>query len=167
MNLSNEDIKIIKNEKRIGYVFSGLILALGGIGNLAYWVSVAEIQLMVIVIINLSLITVSILISFFMNRKYNLDLKEGEKIVKKEIIQKKEMITDYEVGSGALYIPILGDLFPKLWGQKMKEIKKGKVIINGTAQQIDKNLFESVNEGDDIEMHFSKHSQILLNIQKN
>ena len=57
------------------------------------------------------------------------------------------MITDYEAGSGSLYIPILGDLFPKLWGQKMKEIKKYKVILNGTTQQIEKDLFESVNEG--------------------
>lgn len=166
MNLSNEDIKIIKNEKRVGYVFSGLILAFGGIGNIVYWVSETEKVFIIIALINLLLIAASFLIPFFMNRKYNLDLKEGEKIVKTEIIQKKGMITDYEVGSGSLYIPILGDLFPKLWGQKMKEIQKYTVILNGTAQQIEKNLFEIVNEGDGIEMHFSKHSQILLKIQK-
>ena len=36
--LTEKDIKVLKHEKRIGYVLSGLIVAFGGLFNLGYFI---------------------------------------------------------------------------------------------------------------------------------
>lgn len=62
----------------------------------------------------------SIIVCNYATRKIRSDIKTGKTIAKnvvaKSVVMNKE---DVEAGSGALYIPILGDLFPKLFGQKM------------------------------------------------
>ena len=164
MKLTTEDRKAIKYEKRIGFVFSGMILTLGVIGNLIYLSSNENKIIYPLIFINLAVITICILIPYVANRKYNMDLKNGEKFVKIEKIQRKEKQIDYEAGSGSLYMPILGSLFPKFWGQKMKKIPKTNLIINNARYSVENELFEKVREGDDIKMYYSKYSEILLGI---
>lgn len=45
------------------------------------------------------------------------------------IVKEKEYMLDYEPGSGSLYIPILGDLFPKLFGPEMNAVDKWFLIV--------------------------------------
>ena len=165
MKLTYKDIKTIKYEKRMGIVFSSMILAFGGLFNLVYSVTTDDMNWTMIVLIDLGLIGVSILISHLINGKYNKDLKVGTKKIKTEKVQKKEDQTTYEAGSGAMYIPILGDLFPKLWGQQMKPIYKLNLIINNYRFEVEKEIYNKIEKGELVEMHYSQFSDTLLGIE--
>ena len=166
MKLTKENIKTLKYEKRIGFVFAGLIIAFGALINLFIIVSSPEKNWLLLLLIDLCIVGLSYLVAFSMNRKINRDLREGIKVVKTEKIEIKKSEIDYEVGSGALYIPILGDLFSKLWGHKMKEYSKYILIINGVGHTVEKELFDSVIEGGLIEVHNSKYSDIFFEFKK-
>jgi len=62
-----------------------------------------------------------------------MDLEEDTKVVKKGKVQKKESYTSYESGSGSIHIPILGDLFSKLFSVKMRSKNRYYLIINNTG----------------------------------
>ena len=166
MKLTKENIKTLKYEKRIGFVFAGLIIAFGALMNLFVIISNPEKNWLLLLLIDLGIVGLSYLVVFSMNRKINRDLREGIKVVKTEKIEIKKSEIDYEVGSGALYIPILGDLFPKLWGHKMKEYSKYILVINGVGHNVEKELFDSVIEGGLIEVHDSKYSDVFLEFKK-
>lgn len=93
------------------------------------------------------------------------DPKPENETIRIEKIQKKEEEPSYEAGSGAMYIPILGDLFPKLWGQKMNPGSRYRLLINGCSYSVEKELFDKVKEDDSVEMHFSKNGKNLLYIK--
>jgi len=166
MELTKKNIKKLKYEKRISFVFSGLVLAFGALLNLVYIVSNDEKGWLLLLLINIGIVGLSYLIAFFINRKINKDLGVGVKVVRIEKIEKKKHYIDYEVGSGALFIPILGNLFPKLWGHRMKEYSKYTLVIKGVGHDVEKELFDSVEEGDLIELHVSKYGEILLELKK-
>lgn len=165
MTLTDKDIKTIQYEKRIGFVFSGFVLAFGGLFNLVYVLINQHIAWTMLILVDIGLIGLSILISYLMNRKYNMDLKSGEKIVRIEKVYRIETETTYEAGSGAMYIPILGDIFPKLWGQEMRPIVKLNLIINGFRFEVEKDNFSKVKKDDRVEMFYSTHSDTLLGIE--
>lgn len=71
------------------------------------------------------------------------------------IVERKEYKVDFEAGSGSLHIPILRDLFPNLWGQKMNPIAKWILIVNNTEYSVEKNLYDNVKEGDSVEILYA------------
>ena len=75
--------------------------------------------------------------------------------MKNGVIQKKEYKVDFEAGSGSLYIPVLGDLFPNLWGQKMNPVDKWILVINNTTYSVNKDFYDSVSEGDKVEIYYN------------
>lgn len=165
MKLTDKDIKTIKYEKRTGYVFPGFILAFGSFYLLFYTLSNQNISWKIIILFAAGLIGISILTSILINRKYNMDLRSGTKMVRIEQVEQIETLTSYEAGSGAMYIPILGDRFPKLWGQKMRPKIKFNLIINGFRFEVEKDDFSKVKTGDQVEMHYTMHSDTLLGIE--
>jgi hypothetical protein len=116
-------------------------------------------------LIDIGTVAMCVLVSFLINRNYILDLKSGIKEIKLGKVCEKLDITDYEAGSGSMYIPGLGDLFPKIWGQEMKAIYLMKLKVNNDEHDVEKELFDKVNEGDLIEIHYATHSQTLLGIE--
>ena len=70
------------------------------------------------------------------------------------VIQKKEYKVDFEAGSGSLYIPVLGDLFPNLWGQKMNPVDKWILVIDNTTYPVDKEFYDRVSECDSVEIYY-------------
>ena len=166
MQLTKKDIKTIKYERRPGIVFPAIILTFGGIINLIYIESGRfNINWTLIFIIDIGIIAFSVLLSYFMTQKYNKDLKSGIRKIKIEKVDRKEKQTIYEAGSGTLNTPILGDLFPKLWGQEMKPKHKLNLIINNSRYKVDKLIYDKIQSGDLVEMHYSEFSEILLNIE--
>ncbi len=166
MKLTDADRKVIAAQKRAGYVFSGLFLAFAALGNLAYGLMAAEKSAVLLVVVNLVLVVAGFSIALTVNRKYNRDARDGEKEITTAGIQCKVTATDYEPGSGSLYIPILGDLFPKLWGQEMKRLQRYSLVVDGIGHSVDKMLFDRVAEGDEIEIHRAKYSRTVLQIRK-
>lgn len=165
MALTEKEIKTIKYEKRIAYVFSGFILVSAALYNLYYFVTNKNIDIIWVILINFGLFVLSILIPELMNRKYNLDIKSGKKIVRTATIQQIETEISYEAGSGMLYIPILGNLFPKIWGQNMRPTEKLYFVINNFRYEVDKEKLSEAKIDDTIEMYYSEHSKTLLGIE--
>ena len=120
--LSGEEIRIIRREKRMGYVFASLIIIID-------------------------------------------PLIAGIKTVITETVQKKEAIKSAEAGSGALFIPILGNLFPKLWGQEMKETTVFNLVIGSVSYNVEEEIFARVEEGSAVKMHFAPNSKVLLKVE--
>ena len=65
-----------------------------------------------------------------------------------EKVVSKKVVKSFEAGSGALYIPILGDLFPKLWGQKMKGSNKYFIFTEKFKYEVNEEDYNKLNEGD-------------------
>ena len=171
-NLTESDIKTLKYEKRMGYVFAGFILTGGVLSNIVFiatnsereWSLLLLRDWLLLLLIDFVVIGLSFLVAFLMNRKINKDLRAGTKMVTVEKIARKKYEIDYEVGSGSLYIPGLGDRFPKLWGQEMKPYSKYVLTVNGIEYNAEKELFDTVEEGDFIEVHEAKYSEVLLGL---
>ena len=166
MKLSSEDIKELKYEKRFGFIFPGIIIAVAALLNIPYFLTVPEPNMVYVILINTAVILLSLLVNYKMNHKLNMDLREGIKISKRAKVQDKESTTSSEAGSGMLFIPILGNLFPKLWGQKMRQKDYYSLILNNTRYEVDQNLYEAVTHGDEVNIYYAENSNSQLGIEK-
>ena len=165
--LTEKDRTVLISEKRMGYVFLGMILAFGGLFNLVYFImNKTEQNYLLIAIIDIAIISFAYLICNRVNHKINLDLKDNQKEVLKRSVDTKSAESSYEAGSGVLFIPILGNLFPKLWGQKMRETKKYFIFASGNKYEVDEGIYNDFKEGDDFYIHFAKHSDTNLSYSK-
>ncbi|MFA5851022.1 MAG: hypothetical protein WC833_14220 [Bacteroidales bacterium] len=167
MELTESDIKVLKGEKRIAYVFSGMVLVFGLLFNILYMIMIVNNDLLILLSVDAAIILLSFLISYWMNKKINKDIREETTLLRLAEVQGKETVASYEAGSGTLHIPILGDLFPKLWSQKMRESSKFYLIIERYRYEVGQELYERVNEKEFVKMYFSQHSDILLRIELN
>lgn len=166
MKLSSEDIKELKYEKRFGFIFPAMIIALAVLLNTLYFLTVQEPNMICAILINSAVLLLSLLLNYKMNHKLNMDLREGIKIPKRAKVQDKENIISSEAGSGMLHIPILGDLFPKLWGQKMRKTEGYFLILNNARYEVDQNLYEEVTVGDEVNIYYAENSNSQLGIEK-
>ncbi|MDH6308625.1 hypothetical protein M2451_000936 [Dysgonomonas sp. PFB1-18] len=159
--LSSQDIVKIKEEKKVGYVFPFLILGAGLLFDVVYYFMSAELNLF-IVALNSGIVALCLLIEYLINRNYNKDIESGVKQIEQGKIQDKERSRSYESGSGNLYIPIIGDIFPRLWGSHPKSSLIYYLTINNIRYQADEDVYNKVDVGDEIEMYFTTSSHILL-----
>lgn len=68
---------------------------------------------------------------------------------------------DVEPGSGAMYIPILGRLFPKLYGQKMRAVDSSYLVTeNGERYSISTELKKIPSTP--YKLHFAEKSGVYL-----
>lgn len=165
--LTEKDIKILKYEKRIGYVFSGLILCFGGLFNLIYFIlTKVNPEYLMVGLINLSFVSLSLFVCYSINKKVNLDLQKNTKqLIPFNIVEKIEE-KSYEAGSGAMFIPILGNLFPKLWGQEMRESMKYYIVSEKQKHEVEKEVYDYCKKGDIIFVHTAVHSLTVLIFSK-
>ena len=163
--LTTEDIRLLKYEKRNGYVFAGMILMAGVLFNL---IDLAMTEIVhpqsMLVAVDAGIIGLSWLTLFYTNRNLNNDLQFGRRTIKTAKITRKEKQKTYEAGSGSLSVPILGNLFPKIWGQEMKSRYRFNLIINQARYEVEKDLYDKANEGDEVEMYYAEYSKRLLEI---
>ena len=165
--LTDNDRKTLKYERRIGFVFGGLILCFGGLFNLIYFVlNQSEQNYWMVISIDLGILLLACFVCYRINLKVNRDLKDNKKELLKKRVEKKIEEKTYEAGSGALYIPILGDLFPKLWGQKMRPGRKYYIITNESRYEVEKEMYDGLKKNTDFYIHFAKHSETVLSISK-
>ena len=79
----------------------------------------------------------------------------------KRKIEKKIIEPGYEPGSGAMYIPILGDLFPKLFGPKMREIPHYFIIADNKKYQVKEELYKNLNKGDELTFTYDEKDRFV------
>lgn len=163
MILTEKDIKKVKQERKIAYVLAVILLLLASVFNL-YWLLTKQ-TYSVLLLIDLVIILICVLMVFFMNKNYNKDLRERKKKVISKKVQLKSDYDSPEAGSGALYMPILGKIFPKLWGQKMRVLHLYCLQIDNYRHEVEKDLFDKITAGDTVNMYYAKHSNLLLEIE--
>lgn len=165
--MTDKDRKVLKYQKRPGFVFSGFVIAFGGLFNLIYFVlNRTEQDYLMVSLIDLGILLLAYFICNRINLKVNKDLKENIKEIQKRKVDKKIEEKSYEAGSGALYIPILGDLFPKLWGQKMKETGRYLIFSGEDKFEVEKGVYNDLRKGSDFCVHFAKYSETVLYFSK-
>jgi len=162
-SLTLHDRKLLKQEKRFGYAFSILILSFGALFNLIYLLGFKSgPDYLLLFFIDSGIVFLAVLVCSRMNRKVNRDLKENSKEVIRKTVDRKSDEISYEPGSGALHIPILGELFPSLWGQKMKEIRSCYLHQNGNKYEVCKEVYDELQENSDFYVHLASHSETIL-----
>lgn len=166
-DLTKDDKMKIKFEKRFSYVLILLIISVGLFFNLAYFLAFKDkLGLTGLIIIDLGIGLITVLLYYYMNKKLHKDLKSNSKVITLVKVDQKMKIKSEEAGSGVWFIPILGNLFPKLWSVNMKEVDVYYLVINGFRYEVEKEFFDTIKEGDEIERHTAKYSKILLNFSK-
>ena len=165
MNLTEHDRKIIRFESRIGYIFFALVLMSGVFLNL--FVAVSSEFVMdynTLFWVSAGIVVLGFLILYLVNRKYYADLRDGEKVVRKEQVQSKYTEKPYGAGRVATPNPGLRGLFSKLRGQEMGEPLIHYLNINGCRHEVEKELYDRIKAGDFVNIYFSKHSETWLEI---
>jgi hypothetical protein len=74
--------------------------------------------------------------------------------MKHKVVSKK-IEKSYEGGSGSLHIPFLGDLFPKLFSQEMKESFKYYVFTKKHRYEVEKHDYDRLQIGVDFDERLS------------
>lgn len=86
------------------------------------------------------------------------------------VVLEKEYKKDYEAGSGSLHIPILGDIFPKLFHQDMKPVDKYFVIVQQDSiyrYEVSQKVYETILVGDRVEIGTDKYGMPDVRLIKN
>lgn len=157
--LTQQEIKDLKMQRRMGYILPFFLFALGSFGGVSVFIFMLnngsfDINPAHIASIIVSMALVAVLISFGMNRKYNADIRYGVKNQEKKTVQKKEHKTDYEAGSGKMHI-----------NQKMNTLDVYSLIIENTRYPVKKELFDKVEENSTVIFNIAPNSKYLLGIE--
>jgi len=161
--LTKEDKEFINYQMRGAKVLAFLIIAFGGFYNFFYFF-IPEFQIpnIFLLLIDLGVLLFAWLVYYYGTRKYYLDLQEDYKNIKLAKIMKKESYESFETGSGSLYIPVLGNLFPKLFSLDMKSKNRYYFIVNNTRMRVDADSYNRFKEGDEYKMYYTPVSGIRI-----
>ena len=119
-------------------------------------------QVYILILLDIAILSVSYLIYYKLNNTYDRDLKNRRKTIREKILGGKEPYEDVEPGSGILYLPILGELFPKLWGQKMRKTYNYRFIVENNKYDVDEAIYNLYQPGDKVYMAFGEQSGLFL-----
>lgn len=157
--LTPQDIKTLRYQCRKGYVlpvFFFIIASAGAYLFLNKWVlsegTVIASQQFIMALISIAI--VALLVSYFMIGKTVSDIRRKEKKVVEKTVQKKEQNTDFEAGSGTLYV-----------GQKMNEYDTYSIIVDNTRYEVGPELYEKCREGGKVAFHYGPKSNYLIKIE--
>ena len=163
LKLNERDKQFINYQMRAGKMIAVMVFSFGGFYNIFYF-AIPDFQISDIYILTVDVVIVllSIFIWNRINRKYRQDLEEDMKVVKKGKVQKKESYTSHETGSGSLHIPVLGNLFPKLFSIKMRSKNRYYLIINNTRMRMSEEVYKSAKEGEELDLYYTAVSDIRI-----
>jgi hypothetical protein len=164
--LTQDDVAVLRSEKRIGSVFAVFVICLGLLLSLIYTLVEKSGDVMFWSgVIALSSILLSVLVYYMVNYRLIMDIKSNQKVLILDMVQEKQKVASSEAGSGAMFIPILGNLFPKLWGQQMKTANKYFFIIKNIRYEVDEKVYNNVNVGDIVQRHCAKLSRTIFRFE--
>ncbi len=149
--LNENDIKLLKSEKRIGYSFLLLIYALAGLSNLAYYlINKENINFSLLLFGNLGVIMLGLFVCTKVNKDVNLALRLNRKtFIVREVIEKYERIDFHSTGRF-----------------KMKEVTKYYIHTGNFTHEVDKIVYDKLIPGDLIHIYYGKNTGIVLSYEK-
>jgi hypothetical protein len=151
--LTKEDIKELKYSCRFGLLIPLIVFLICGIVSIGISLNGNWSWIQNLILFIGPLFVLCTIVSFLIIRKQIADIVNGEKILILKKVIRKEYRLDFEPGSGLLL-------------SKMKPVDIWYLIIDNYRYPVDKKLFESLSEGDEVYLHLAPLSQELLNIEK-
>ncbi|PKP00736.1 MAG: hypothetical protein CVU14_07010 [Bacteroidetes bacterium HGW-Bacteroidetes-9] len=165
MKLTEADIRLIKYEKRFGYIFAGLILSMGAFLNLFYFVASAEKNLLIAIPVDFIILILSGLVVFFMNRKLNQDLKADYRKKTDARVGAKQSEPVFKPGARGLKTEIVGNMLPEALATEDETSERYYLIIDNHRYEVSRNLYQKVEPGDSVKMYFSAFSETYLGME--
>ncbi|HKK59215.1 MAG TPA: hypothetical protein VJ937_07040 [Salinivirga sp.] len=159
MPLEASDIKTLKYQFRPGILFPLMLLVPGVV--VVRVISNMNPELLLLTGIDFTwflmvvVIGLAALMHFTMTRNYRADIKNKVKNVVLKPIQRLEEKTDFEAGSGTLYV-----------GQEMNAHKVFYVIVDNVRHRIDKELYNMLETGGEVAFHYAPVSNYLIKIDR-
>ena len=157
--LTAKDRKQLKTATRMGYVFGAFVLIpvagvfitseLGIIANIPIYLLLAGSIL-------------AFLITWLINRKYWADLRNSEKEIIKKKVGKKESKKEYEAGS-SVGLSVTGKKSP--FYHEMASYMEYSIIVDHVRYRIEKEIWDVLQENDEVEFHYAPKSKDLLDIK--
>lgn len=165
MRLTEADIRLIKYEKRFGFIFAGLIISLGAFLNLFYFVASAEKSLLLAIPVDIVILLLSGLVVFFMNRKLNQDLKADyrKKIDARVGARQSEPV--FLTGARGLKTEIVGNMLPEALAVEDAASERYFLIIDNHRYEVSRSLYQKVEPGDPVKMYYSAFSETYLGME--
>lgn len=159
------DIDALKLATRPGEIFGILIFAFTVLGVVTAAITqiYSPVELFGFLAIG---VAIAFGITYIVNRSIYKDIKQHVSYIEAGVVDSKSKKLVPVAGSGALYIPVLGRLFPSLWGQKMKKVVRCDLVINNIFYEVNMDDYESIEEGDKVNLIFSSNAKVLLHIFK-
>jgi hypothetical protein len=160
LKFTDIDIKQLKYATRSGYVigFVSIVptsLILGtlmnniGFGSISIYIS--------------SGFLTGLFVMWIINRKFWTDLWNGQKDIISKKVQDKNSIVSYEAGSSVGY-SFTGKRSAHFLDQKGHDIYN--LIVDNYRYRVEKELYDSIDIGDEVELHYAQKSRFLLSIDK-
>jgi len=156
--LTDLEIKELKLKCRMGYILPFFAFTIGTFVFMAIIVTVfysetEELGNMPIVVGACGFV-LSVLLSYKMNYKLYIDIRNKHKVQELKIIQMKESKKDWEAGSGTLYI-----------GQEMNGFESMSIIVDNYRYRVDKEIYMNCEKGDEIYFNYGPKSKYMLGIE--
>jgi hypothetical protein len=165
--LTQEELTILKKEKRmgnsLGFFIWGISIVFALVYILLFYKDYGATTGIVIFSI---LIFFAVIVPILVNLSINKDIKSNIKTMMVRPVEEKFIEASFEAGSGNLYIPGLGDMFPKLWGQKMRETKKYTLKTKYLNHEVTQSFYDSVHVGEEIMIHYAANSGTIIGFSK-
>lgn len=156
--LTEEDRKKLKYATRTGYIFGALLFIPFLAAFLMSLFDIVDGMPDYLILIGIFL---SILIMWLINRKWWTDLKYNEKEVLKKIVARKESKEDYAAGS-SIGFSFTGKKSKVYTG--MKSYMEYSLIIENVRYKVEQELWDKVNENEEVEFHYAPKSKFLIGI---
>lgn len=166
MELSEYDIIIIRKEQRPSFVIFGILVLLIILCDLIVILNNTNSNLITLILLNLLGFSLSYYVLHRMNKNFNNDLSSNEKIKINKVIQKKNIEPDYEPSRHMLQSQIFSLLISIKGRKELLPSKKMFLIVDNRNIYVDESIYNSVKEGDSIELIVAKHSNTILGINK-
>ena len=159
--LTKENMKQLKYNLRRGFIVGIILLVIGAI---VYALSgIKEFDGTLLKQVSWGFLVLTFILTWLVNRNTLQDLQYGMKLITPGTLSKKTWKQDYEAGSG------VGMSFSgkeHAYHLSMRGYKKYFVIINNVRYPVKQDFWESVNEGDEVEIHKTKFSGQILEFSK-
>ena len=107
-----------------------------------------------LIILNVLGIIFTSLFNILYNLNIRKDIKYNSKHYEIKRVDEKIRNIEYEVGSGALYIPLLSDLFPNIWGQKMNKEELLYFKIEDELIPVNNEIFDSIQINENVIIYY-------------
>ncbi len=165
MRLTEADIRLLRYEKRFGYILAVLIISLGALFNLFYFVAFAERTWLLIIPVDVAIVLFAFLVQFFINRKLNKDLRADNRIKKVAVVGAKQSEPAFLPVSRGLRTEVIGNRLPDTLKLKDDLSEKYFLIVNHHRFEVSRALYRNVEPGDGVNMYYSAFSDTYLGME--